>query len=59
MAGGCSQGCPPDEPTASPALPGGEHTDPFVIAEELRDELDDEYPKVDSTPGSTWRRAGA
>ena len=36
--------------TASPALPEGEHPDPFVVAEEYRDELQRKYPVATHTP---------
>src|SRR4051812_22992662 len=45
-----SLACPPDTVTASPALPEGEHPDPFVISNEFREVLERKYPKVEHTP---------
>jgi len=54
-----SLGCPPGEVTAAPALPRGEHPDPFVVADEFREELDRKYPKVEHTPWFDVDTAGA
>jgi hypothetical protein len=50
VIGAYSTGCPPDEPVAAPALPEGEHPDPFVVAEEFRDALERRYPPARHTP---------
>ncbi|HLM16553.1 MAG TPA: alkaline phosphatase family protein [Acidimicrobiia bacterium] len=45
-----SLGCPADETVHGPALPEGEHPNPFVVAEEFRDDLERRYPKAAHTP---------
>ena len=50
VIGPYSSGCPPDEPVAAPALPEGEHPNPFVVAEEFRDTLEQKYPAARHTP---------
>ncbi len=54
-----SQGCPADAPTHDPALPEGEHPDPFVVADEFREVLDQRYRKVLHTPWLDVQTAGA
>ncbi len=50
MIGPYSSGCPADEAIHAPALPEGEHPDPFVVAEEYRDDLERKYPLARHTP---------
>ena len=54
-----SQGCPADAPTHDPVLPEGEHPDPFVVADEFREVLDQKYRKVLHTPWLDVPDAGA
>jgi phospholipase C len=39
-----SAACPPNEPTAAPAVPPGEHPDPFRVDPALEEKLGHEYP---------------
>jgi phospholipase C len=50
VIGPYSTGCPPGEVVASPALPEGEHPDPFVVADELREVIQAKYPGATHTP---------
>jgi hypothetical protein len=36
--------CPPNEPTAAPPSPSGEHPDPFLVDQALEEKLGHEYP---------------
>lgn len=45
-----SLACPPDTVTATPALPEGEHPNPFVVSSEFQEVLDRKYRKVEHTP---------
>ena len=53
-----SPGCPADSPTHGPALPEGEHPDPFVISNEFHDVLDTKYRKVLHTPWYDVKQEG-
>jgi phospholipase C len=50
VIGPYSLGCPAGETVHEPALPEGEHPDPFVVAEEFRDDLERKYPRATHTP---------
>jgi phospholipase C len=50
VIGPYSTGSPPGEVVASPALPEGEHPDPFVVADELREVIQAKYPGATHTP---------
>jgi phospholipase C len=45
-----SAACPPNELTATPPLPEGEHPDPFLVDEALEDKLATEYPLAQHKP---------
>jgi phospholipase C len=54
-----SLACPPDQVVATPALPEGEHPNPFVVAHEFQDVLDRKYRKAIHTPWYDVKEVGA